>query len=55
VKAENVDDLDTKDDDDSVYLGLRVYTNKAAPTVLAGQLRNADQDLTSLLGLAAKR
>lgn len=51
--TESPDDaLDTKDDDDSIYLGLRVYTNKAAPAVLAGQLRNPEKDLNSLVGLA---
>ncbi|KAF9461076.1 hypothetical protein BDZ94DRAFT_856726 [Collybia nuda] len=45
------DPFDTKDDDDSIYLGLRVYTDKSAPAVLAGQLRNPEKDLSSLVNL----
>lgn len=30
-------------DDDTVFLGLRVYTNKDAPVVVGGQLRQASR------------
>lgn len=36
-------------EDDTVYLGLRVYTNKAAPAVLGGQLRDPTKDLSALV------
>lgn len=36
-------------EDDTIYLGLRVYTNKAAPAILGGQLRDPTKDLSALM------
>ncbi|KAF9464916.1 hypothetical protein BDZ94DRAFT_1215779 [Collybia nuda] len=41
-------------DDNTVYIGLRVYTNKAAPAVLGGQLRDPTKDLSALAKHTAK-
>ncbi|KAF8662801.1 hypothetical protein AX16_001083 [Volvariella volvacea WC 439] len=47
--AESSDPTPPPPMDDSIFLGLRVYTNKAAPASLGGQLRKAPPELFNIL------
>ena len=49
-KAKIARDIKQTSDDDSIFLGLRVYTSKDAPAEICGQLRH-EMELSATLAL----